>query len=452
MGNYMTKVFPYNNETNNCNENVEEEIRDSVTDGILESDSMHTPPIIPKILPVDPRSATSGIDRTPIQVDNNTPVLNKGLTAIPRYLQNKGYLETDIDNIMCLTPKKRTPRTLTETKQLQASNLEHKYKEMLLEPISENINKNQLMTEIQKERYYILGLDPRSPAADFDRTPLLKPRSLERLKARSRESLQRQGSYEADQFYPSYSYCEMSSEFNVTEVQALPDLASCVLKSLNLDALDDKFTELDSENCNRATRTDSPLGSEERVSEDQEIQTSEEDTCNDKNVQRKALEAETCVDDNVTFKVWRDSLVSDKSQKLETDDIDVVQEKVPQMAKEEVIITFDEDNITKDKLSLKLAKSEKLKLDAIGKKKKRIETKDERKLFTDKNGNGSAATVRTPLGNRSNAYEAIKNSPQQTFRSKGVKPIMLQENTPPHKRSVTKSKAMQWDPNSTVII
>ncbi|XP_017880620.1 uncharacterized protein LOC108625203 isoform X2 [Ceratina calcarata] len=453
MGNYMDKFFPHKNEINNGNESEKEEIRDSVTDGIMENDCMHTPPIIQRVVPADPRSATSGITRTPIEVIYDTPVFNKRLTAVPKYLQRKPYLETDIDSIMCLTPRKRSPRTLIETKKLQISNLEDKYNESLLKPVADNMIKKELITEIQKERYDILGLDPRSPAVDFDRTPLLKPRSLERLKARSQETLQRQGSYEADQLYPSYSYCEMSSQFDVTEVQALPDLASCVLKSLNLNTIIDKSNELESEGSSQPTRSESLLESEKRESGGREIQTLEADTCVDKDVQKETLEEEKCGDDNIFIKVWRDSLVSDKSQKLETDDVEIVQAKEPQVAEEEVII-FDKNNSAKDKLFVKPAKNDKLKVDVIGKKKRGTEALSEKKIFADKNSNGSTTAARTPLGNRSNAHkqmQMVRNS-QQTFRSKGVKPKMLQENTPPHIRSVTKSKAIQWDPNSSVII
>lgn len=48
---------------------------------------------------------------------NNTPVaLNKKIiSVIPKHLQNKAYLETDIDKIMlCLTPKKHLVPKLIE--------------------------------------------------------------------------------------------------------------------------------------------------------------------------------------------------------------------------------------------------------------------------------------------------------------------------------------------------
>ena len=90
-----------------------------------------------------------------------------------------------------------------------------------------------------------MGLDPRSPAADFDRTPILMPKSIERLRARSQNYLHRHGSYDTDMFCQKFSYCELSSQFSVTEIQALPDLATSATESLNLVIKndDDKSSE-----------------------------------------------------------------------------------------------------------------------------------------------------------------------------------------------------------------
>lgn len=122
-----------------------------------------------------------------------------------------------------------------------------------------NTNSKQKISPIQKERYKILGIDPRSPAASFDRTPILMPKSMERLKARSREDLHRQGSYDTDIFYPKFSYCETSSEFSVPEIQALPDLAACTAQSLDLNETERESTSSESESsdsiCSFETET-----------------------------------------------------------------------------------------------------------------------------------------------------------------------------------------------------
>lgn len=68
MGNYVNKFFSHNTEAYN-NKMEKEEIRClSSTDEVTpEKDIMETPPIVRKTL-IDPRSITSGIDRTPIEV------------------------------------------------------------------------------------------------------------------------------------------------------------------------------------------------------------------------------------------------------------------------------------------------------------------------------------------------------------------------------------------------
>lgn len=429
----------------------------------VEKDIMQTPPIIHKTLPMDPRSVTSGINRTPIEV-NSTPVgVNKRvLSAIPRHLQTKPYLETDIDKVMlCLTPKKRDVTEIIETQKLHFPEMT-KNAEIVLTPTINNPRNKKVLNAIDNERYDILGLDPRSPAADFDRTPILMPKSLERLKARSQENLHRRGSYDTDIFYPRFSYCEMSSQFNVTEIEALPDFAT-----------DDKFNEPESPCSSHSPKSDSNSeigeGELEDKDEDENERTLEEGSCDDTCVNEKTEQRETCATDNDIIKVWRDSLVLDESQESETNDLDdvqVVQKRLSQIGKEEVIITFDDESIIEDALPLKLAKSErqneKAKVDAIGRKKKVVKSEvnvavDEKKVLypNDKNGNESPK-IRTPLGNRSNngQMKTLLNSPQQIFRSKGITPKMLQENTPPHKKFVAKPKlsSTQWDPDSTVII
>ncbi|CAK9811258.1 hypothetical protein ANTPLA_LOCUS6953 [Anthophora plagiata] len=460
MGNYVNKFFSHNNEIE------KEEIKDPpCMDKISIEKNMQTPPTIHKTLPMDPRSVTNGIDRTPIEV-NSTPVgLNRRvISAIPKHLQTRPYLETDIDKVMlCLTPKKHVPR-VTETAKSQLSDMENNTKVPSTFTVNNIIDK-KLLTAIGKERYDILGLDPRSPAADFDRTPILMPKSIERLKARSQESLHRRGSYDTDIFYPRFSYCEMSSEFNVTEIQALPDLATCAMKKLDLVKVDydDKCSESESSYSSHSSRSENI--SENGEDEDEIEMISHQDnysgTCINKNIEQK----ETCVNDNDIIKIWRDSLVLNKVQKsvaCESDDVQIIRKGISKVPKEEVIITLD-DSISKGTLR-KQSKSEsdKTKVDIIGKKQKILKSEkiiaDEKKILNpnDKNVN-ELMKIRTPLGNRSNNGQMqtlLTNSPQQMFRNKGILPKMLQENTPPHKRYVAKSRlnSIEWDPDSTVII
>ncbi|CAL7938837.1 unnamed protein product [Xylocopa violacea] len=471
MGNYVNKLLSYNDETHN-NEIEKEEIKDSsaIDEVTVERDIMQTPPIIHKPLSIDPRSATSGITRTPIELDRTPIKPNKRtISAIPRYLQSKPYLETDLDKIMlCMSPKKSMPKEMEEPEQLQMPGVP-KTEDILLTPIV-NRNSNQLITDIEKDRYDILGIDPRSPAADFDRTPILAPKSLMRLKARSQERLHRQGSYDADMYDQKFSYCEMSSQFDITEVQALPDLATCAIKSLHLADLDlDKSSDTESPCSSQSTRTECASDTEQELEDEDETENiPKQDDYYIGCLKENKEQGETCINDTIT--VWRDSLVLNEFQQSETsesDDTQNVQKKVSEMAKEEVIITFDDDSIVKDTLPLKLVKSEsnKTKIDTAEKKKKilRLQAKqkiatDEKKVFNFNDKNGSESTkIRTPLGNRSNKGQMelmLINSPQQVLRNKSNALKMLQENTPPHKKYVTKSKSggTQWDPNSTVII
>lgn len=68
MGNYVNKFFTHKSETYN-NEIEKKEIKDSsAIDEVTVEKNMQTPPIIRKTLVTDPRSVTSGISRTPIEV------------------------------------------------------------------------------------------------------------------------------------------------------------------------------------------------------------------------------------------------------------------------------------------------------------------------------------------------------------------------------------------------
>lgn len=84
----------------------------------------------------------------------------------------------------------------------------------------------------------------------------------------------------------------------------------------------------------------------------------------------------------------------EESELNESDNVQEVTEKMSQINKEEVIITFDNDN-TKDLIpKLINSENEKTKVDTIKKKKKIVKseikvTTDEKKSFIDKNENES---------------------------------------------------------------
>ncbi|XP_076160266.1 uncharacterized protein LOC143143169 [Ptiloglossa arizonensis] len=464
MGNHVSKIFPYYNGI----EKEEIDTQSSTDEVTMENDVMHTSPVDHKILSMDPRSVTSGVDRTPIEVYSTPVGLDKRIIlAIPKRLQTKSYLETDIDTVMpCLTPKKLVPR-LIESPTLKFPNEQNKNTEGQVTPTVNNLNTEKLITSIEKERHSILGLDPRSPAADFDRTPILMPKSIQRLKARSQEYLHRRGSYETDVFQSKFVYCEMLSQLNVLEIQALPDLAINAIQSSNLlkTNYSNRLNESDLSHSDDSSKieTNSNIGGNQIKSEDENEIISEQNNHNDVCTTNSEQQKEIHINNNDTVKVWRDSLVFNEPKGSEFVDMQVVQENVSQLPKEEVIITFDDNTSIKDAISLKISKSdnEKKRMEVTGKKKVfKSEVKiatDEKKpcISNDKNGIESTKN-RTPLGNRSNKeqMQSSMNSPQQTFRSKSIIPKMFQENTPPHKRFVVRSKlnAIQWDPDSTVII
>ncbi|CAD1474815.1 unnamed protein product, partial [Heterotrigona itama] len=443
MGNYITKFFIHNTDIPD-NEVEKEEIKhsSSIDEVTVEKNIMQTPPMVRKTLIIDPRSITSGINRTPIEV-NSTPVgINKRISAIPRHLQTAQYLETDMDKIMlCLTPKKPFVPKIIDSSKIQLLKVEDK--DILLTPTI-NLHDRKIITDIEEERYKILGLDPRSPAADFDRTPILMPKSIERLRARSQNYLHRHGSYDTDMFCQKFSYCELSSQFNVTEIQALP---TSVTESLNLvKNNDDKSDESKSSCSSYSSETECISAIEEKLEGQDEF--------NDVHVNENTDQTKFMLND--TIKVWKDASALDEPQKLETNDSDsaqIIEEKIPQALKEEVIITFDDDSV----IELANLKNEKAKIDTVKKKKKSLKsdikiTTDENKFFNpDKN---RSAKGRTPLGNRSNNEQVqtlLTKSPQQIFKNKGTVTKVSQENISPHKRYITKSKLndMQWDSDST---
>ncbi|XP_076681699.1 uncharacterized protein LOC143375927 isoform X2 [Andrena cerasifolii] len=446
MGNYFTKFFCQNNKIEKDEGNKEPSTDEATVEG-----AMCTPPVIHKTLPIDPRSVTSGIDRTPIEVDSTPFGLDKrAISAIPRHLRMKPYLETDLDRVMlCLSPRKCEPRK-GDTVKLEFLNVQNLDSDMELTPTADKIIYKKGITSIEKERLAILGLDPRSPAADFHRTPLLKPKSIERLRARSQECLYRRGSYEADVSYSRFSYCEMSSQFTVPEIQALPDLAACAPKSSDLDDdFDDRSGESDSSISSQSSGTETISASEERLDNESHYETCLGDSsCSEVLIIEDAQPKEAPAVDNDTIKVWRDSSVLEdnpsETESTDSDEIQIIHEKILEVL-QEVKCQSDIKNAEVTGMRKRAIKSE-IKIVA-----------DEKKIFnsSDKNRN-EPAKIRTPLGNRSNnghVRSVLAKSPQQ-IRNKSIMPKMLQENTPPRTKYSAKSKSsdIQWDPDSTVII
>lgn len=136
------------------------------------------------------------------------------------------------------------------------------------------------------------------------------------------------------------------------------------------------------------------LGGNQIKSEDENEIISEQNNHNDVCTTNSEQQKEIHINNNDTVKVWRDSLVFNEPKGSEFVDMQVVQENVSQLPKEEVIITFDDNTSIKDAISLKISKSdnEKKRMEVTGKKKVfKSEVKiatDEKKpcISNDKNG------------------------------------------------------------------
>ncbi|XP_071581388.1 uncharacterized protein [Temnothorax nylanderi] len=459
MGNYASKLLSYTNESQKeCNE--QQTAAQQVT---TEDNSTCAPVLSEKRILGDPRSVSAGITRTPIEV-KCTPVgvSRDTLSAIPKYLQRKQYLETDLDVVMPpLTPKKcHIPKSMNSDQQSEPD-------EDYLTPNANVAKSSKVITPIDKERFIILGLDPRSPAADFDRTPILMPRSLALIKARSQENLSRRGSYETDIYNPKNSRQETSTSLSISEI-LLSNTASETLKTPDTEKQDKSHTtsQYDSDlsisksekeitvikNSKFTNVKEKSLISDERTvaidnEEDNKDETEKQNVCEN-------IESNTWMKDDDKIKLWHDSLSSEESVSGKEDQKELSQEKV---SREDVIITFDK--YTTISTSLKLIKTKedfRKRGDIKGNKKKnaKVDVKlNEEKVFTPENKRGTEMHEnRTPLGNRSNNGQ-MQKKPQQLLRGKATPTRMQQENTPPCKTYNGKTRnGIQWDPNSTVLI
>ncbi|XP_046741748.1 uncharacterized protein LOC124408672 [Diprion similis] len=483
-----------------------------------------TPTAVKKTAPVDPRSASAGIPRTPIEIVYTPPTAHRRpISAIPPYLQKKQYLETDLDDIATLAPRKGSPAMPPATGILSVPDLNgspnvSKMNRPNICVIAESPlaakQSQDTDTLVDELRYRIFGLDPRSPAADFSRTPILSPKSIRRLKARSFENLNRRDSYFELNIprHTRLSYCETTTEGYIAEVLALPDIAlnQCTDSSLhllakNLETCDSCSTSSDTSietiygDCDEVTVIPNP-----NVKLGQSIPTSPVasssgssieviDDCPDVScpaqaetedylhgptekvnrvlsIATKAHEKQKLVSEvEKRVTVWMDSISSEVSETLKLNvpkDLIPVQGDVNSLPNEEVLIEFDDDEITKPtktqatNLFDETEKSKVKRAETAGRKKNNLEVDSkvffQEKIFTPDGKNiNQAPKVRTPLGNRSNNHVKAKNmpmkSPQQLLRGKVMSAKLHQENTPP--RSIkSKLNSTQWDPDSTFLI
>lgn len=322
-------------------------------------------------------------------------------------------------------------------------------------------------------------LDPRSPAADFDRTPILKPKSPKRNGPHENQNNSMECTTEV--LNPQLAYCETTTDFNISEIQVLPEIVSeqpsDLKKRLDLDdefntSIDDcLFAKCSSDESDsdgqltvipnlKAIKTDEKLSStheimnEELTGADKETKTVKEDLEIITNIST-LINKRTKVDTEEKIRIWRDSMSPD-----------LVEEPKPKNVTskpEEIIIEFDQDqSISKPEktgnvLLEKTNENAVGKEPAIKKKKTAHKPKDSKRIINDKKSSNLAGG-RTPLSNRSNSHksEIPSKSPQQILRSKALsaKPYQ-QENTPPRSKNLNskiKSSNAQWDLDKTVII
>lgn len=264
---------------------------------------------------------------------------------------------------------------------------------------NDNVTRSsKVITSIDKERFIILGLDPRSPAADFDRTPILMPRSLALIKARSQENLSRRGSYETDIYNPKDSCQEISTSLSIPEIQLLSDITSESLKTLDTkkqDKLSDTF-QYDSDssiskNEKEITVIKNPKcinGKKKSLISDKQMVTIDNEE--DKDEQDcKNIESNTKITDYNKIKLWHDSFSSEESVSGKEDKKELSREKA---SREDVIITFDKYTTISTSLKPTKTKGEfRNKEDVKGKKKNtKIDVKlNEEKVFTPENKQGT---------------------------------------------------------------
>lgn len=259
-----------------------------------------------------------------------------------------------------------------------------------------NVNVTKVITPIDKERFIILGLDPRSPAADFDRTPILMPKSLALIKARSQENLSRRGSYEMDIYNPKNSCQEIGASLNTPEIRLLSDTVSKSLKALDTEELpstslcDPDLSEFSKSEKEITVIKNPKCMHEEKKSLVSDEQTVAIDNKEDKDEMEKQDDCENIVsntkiinDDKI--KLWHDSLSSEENVSGKKDKKELPREKA---SREDVIITFDKyTTVSTSVKPMKTKEDFREKGDTKGKKKntKMSVELNEEKVFTPEN-------------------------------------------------------------------
>lgn len=259
-----------------------------------------------------------------------------------------------------------------------------------------------------------MDLDPRSPAIEFDRTPISAIKISKQFHPQCPDNISRlKKSSSSLDICIKLSYCETTSLFNIPEVQALPDIVVSLRRSCSLkENLNEKSSSLT--NCD--VHLDSEFISDDvksvklHVSKESSIPNEQEEivsakhanTENDKTevMEHNAKEISTNVfsqnpdaptnidnvhktsDPEEKFKVWRDSYTKlpEYSGNLSNS-----QRNSSLPDKEEILIEFDDCSVMNNMRSNPMKKMEKTEESVKEKKakcvdKKYVEIKKENKL------------------------------------------------------------------------
>lgn len=217
-------------------------------------------------------------------------------------------------------------------------------------------------------------LDPRSPAMDFDRTPILKPRSAERTSTKMLKDLIVMRSENRNE-YNILSYCETTTDYNIPEIQTISEAVLGSDESLSLEnrlgvgeTLQDsasspgsleevsdcseseqQITVIRNPNIMSSNPDPSSIWTENEVVETDDKLVEQSDQCDEPldNSISKIINAVTknTIDEpkiltNIDkIKVWRDSI----SPTLNDEAKNVVHKTTT----EEIIIEFDDETVTK---------------------------------------------------------------------------------------------------------
>ncbi|KAF7994696.1 hypothetical protein HCN44_004168 [Aphidius gifuensis] len=449
MGNYTSKIFSYNGDKSDDSSRIEANLQDDK----LIKNQMCTPVNQSKKIMIDPRSASSGIARTPIE-SSTTPVVPRYVAkALPKHLHTKKYLETDFDNI----ESSPVTRTIPDPR---SPNIDQQRTPIVVKPVTNYISPIVIVKEGSNELTPDLKtIDPRSPAIAFDRTPILKSNTFDYLSSDKHETSIDLKNINSN---ITMSYCETKDEMNISEIQALPEINTKkpvnLVDRLNVSDIVDNTSQINNNSCDSICSDDSIY--EEQITVIPNLKSSKKDPMIDDTIDEESLDNKLKEKEDVTkdvkvaeeivgkIRVWRDSTSPQPTEIIPSEAIKNSQE---------IIIEFDDNSIlssTKTDVTKLSIAEDNINNQIVKTHKVKSSKKDIKTIIDDIKD--EAPKCRTPLGNRSNNTKSIElgKSPHQFLRNKALSNHQ-QENTPPNAkrfRGKNSTNATTWDPDMSIII